>query len=162
MLVAMTHLLNRGHWGKRGFQDWIPPGDEKGFPSRHNFQCTTEHLRTCFFATIFNLMVEYDSNQLDRVFSALGDPTRRSLLQRLCLGPASVTELAAPVDMSLNAVSKHLKVLEQAGLIRREIEGRVHHVYLNAVPLENAERWVNHYRQFWDARLESLASWLER
>lgn len=107
-------------------------------------------------------MVEYDSHQLDRVFSALGDPTRRNLLQRLCIGPASVTELAAPLDMSLNAVSKHLKVLEQAGLIRREIEGRVHHVYLNAAPLENAERWVNHYRQFWDARLESLASWLER
>jgi DNA-binding transcriptional ArsR family regulator len=121
-----------------------------------------EHLRAWLFATIFNLMVEYDSNQLDRVFSSLGDPTRRTLLQRLCLGPASVTELAAPMDMSLNAVSKHLKVLEQAGLIRREIEGRVHHVYLNAAPLENAERWVNHYRQFWDARLESLASWLER
>jgi DNA-binding transcriptional ArsR family regulator len=64
--------------------------------------------------------------------------------------------------MSLNAVSKHLKVLERAGLIRREIEGRVHHVYLNPGPLEEAERWVNHYRQYWEARLDSLESWLGR
>ena len=107
-------------------------------------------------------MVDQKDNKLDRVFSALGDPTRRLLLRRLCQGPASVTELAAPLDMSLNAVSKHLKVLEKAGLIRREIEGRVHHVYLNAAPLEEAEKWVNHYRQFWDARLDSLGAWLER
>jgi DNA-binding transcriptional ArsR family regulator len=107
-------------------------------------------------------MVELQNTDLDQVFSALGDPTRRSLLRRLCQGPASVTELAAPLAMSLNAVSKHLKVLERAGLIRREIEGRVHHVYLNAGPLVEAERWVNHYRQFWDARLDSLGSWLER
>ena len=83
-------------------------------------------------------------------------------MRRLSIGPATVTELAAPMEMSLNAVSKHLKVLEQAGLIRREIEGRVHHVYLNAAPLEEAERWVNHYRQYWDARLESLEAWLLR
>jgi DNA-binding transcriptional ArsR family regulator len=107
-------------------------------------------------------MVEHNTNELDRVFSALGDPTRRTLLRRLCVGPASVSELAAPLEMSLNAVSKHLKVLEKAGLVRREIHGRVHHVYLNAGPLEKAEKWVNHYRQFWDARLASLASWLER
>jgi len=119
-------------------------------------------LRSRCYLTKFNQMVEYKTNELDRIFSALSDPTRRCLLQRLCLGPASVSELAAPLAMSLNAVSKHLKVLEKAGLIRREIEGRVHHVYLNAGPLEIAEKWVNHYRQFWDARLESLASWLER
>jgi len=107
-------------------------------------------------------MVEYQSDDLDRVFAALSDPTRRSLMHQLCIAPATVTELAAPLDMSLNAVSKHLKVLEQAGLIRREIEGRVHHVYLNAAPLEEAERWVNHYRQYWDARLDSLEAWLTR
>lgn len=107
-------------------------------------------------------MVEYSADVLDQVFAALSDPTRRSLLSRLCLGPASVTELAAPVDMSLNAVSKHLKVLEQAGLVRREIDGRLHHVYLNAEPLEEAERWVNQYRQFWEAQLDSLESWLVR
>jgi DNA-binding transcriptional ArsR family regulator len=107
-------------------------------------------------------MVEYSADVLDRVFAALSDPTRRSILHRLCLGPASVTELAAPVDMSLNAVSKHLKALEQAGLVRREIEGRVHHLYLNADPLQEAERWVNHYRQYWEARLDSLEDWLVR
>lgn len=111
---------------------------------------------------IFNHMVESSENLLDRVFAALGDPTRRALMRRLCIGPASVTELAAPLDMSLNAVSKHLKVLEQAGLVRREIDGRVHHVYLNAAPLQEAERWVNQYRQFWEARLDSLEDWLVR
>ena len=107
-------------------------------------------------------MVEYQSNTLDQVFAALSDSTRRVLLRRLCVGPASVTELARPLDMSLNAVSKHIKVLERAGLVRREVEGRVHHVYLDPGPLEEAERWVNHYRQYWEARLDSLESWLRR
>ena len=107
-------------------------------------------------------MVEYPTDVLDTVFAALGDPTRRLILRRLCVGPASVTELAAPLDMSLNAVSKHLKVLENSGLVRREVEGRTHHIFLNAAPLEAAERWVNHYRQYWEARLDSLQSWLVR
>ena len=102
------------------------------------------------------------SDTLNRVFAALSDPTRRAILHRLCLGPATVTELAEPIDMSLNAVSKHLKALEKADLIRREVEGRVHHVFLNAAPLEEAERWVNHYRQFWEFRLDSLENWLKR
>ena len=97
---------------------------------------------------------------LNRVFAALSDPTRRAIMHRLCLGPASVTELAEPVAMSLNAVSKHLKVLERANLIRREVDGRVHHLFLNAGPLEEAERWVNHYRQYWEHQLDSLAAWL--
>ena len=113
-------------------------------------------------AAIFNHMVEYKTRTLDDVFAALSDPTRRSLLRSLSIGPASVTELAAPMDMSLNAVSKHLKVLEHAGLVRREVEGRVHHIYLNAAPLEEAERWVNHYRHFWESRLYSLEDWLVR
>jgi DNA-binding transcriptional ArsR family regulator len=107
-------------------------------------------------------MVEYSSQTLDRVFAALSDPTRRSIIHRLCVGPASVGELAAPLDMSLNAVSKHVKVLETAGLVKREVEGRTHHIYLNPEPLEEAERWVNQYRQFWEARLDSLESWLAR
>lgn len=107
-------------------------------------------------------MVEYETPDLDRVFAALSDPTRRQLMRRLCIGPATVSELAQPIAMSLNAVSKHLKVLEQAGLVRREVQGRVHHLYLNPAPLAAAERWVNQYRQFWDARLDSLAAWLAR
>lgn len=113
------------------------------------------------FVHIFNLMVEYNSQNLDRVFAALSDPTRRLLMRRLCIGPATVSELAAPLEMSLNAVSKHLKVLEQAGLIQRTIKGRLHHISLNAAPLAEAERWVNQYRQFWDAHLNSLDSWLK-
>jgi DNA-binding transcriptional ArsR family regulator len=113
------------------------------------------------FVHIFNRMVEYNPHDLDRVFAALSDPTRRLLMRRLCAGPATVSELAAPLEMSLNAVSKHLKVLEQAGLIQRTIKGRVHHISLNAAPLAEAERWVNQYRQFWDARLDSLDSWLK-
>ena len=96
------------------------------------------------------------------MFAALSNPTRRAILRRLCAGPATVTELAAPVDMSLNAVSKHLMHLERADLIRREVRGRVHHLFLNAAPLEEAERWVNHYRQFWEFRLDSLENWLQR
>jgi DNA-binding transcriptional ArsR family regulator len=107
-------------------------------------------------------MVEYTIEALNRVFAALSDPTRRSILHRLSVGPASVGELAEPLDMSLNAVSKHLKYLEQAGLVRREVEGRVHHIFLNPQLLEEAERWVNHYRQFWEARLDSLEAWVAR
>jgi DNA-binding transcriptional ArsR family regulator len=107
-------------------------------------------------------MVEHNTSDLDRVFAALSDPTRRDLVRRLCISPATVSELAQPIDMSLNAVSKHLKVLEKAGLVRREVQGRVHHLYLNPAPLAAAESWVNQYRQFWDARLDSLEAWLTR
>lgn len=107
-------------------------------------------------------MVEYKASDLDRIFAALGDPIRRDLLRRLCIAPATVSELAAPQAVSLNAVSKHLKVLEKAGLIRRQIKGRVHHVYLNAGPLAVAEEWVNQYRQFWNAQLDSLEDWLQQ
>jgi len=95
------------------------------------------------------------------VFTALGNPTRRAILKRLCAGPATVTEVAAPLRMSLNAVSKHLMHLERADLIRREVEGRVHHLFLNAGPLEEAEHWVSRYRQFWEFRLDSLENWLQ-
>jgi len=81
-------------------------------------------------------------------------------MQRLCVGSATVNEIAAPLAMSLNAVSKHLKALEQVGLVRREIKGRVHHIHLNAAPLAEAERWVNQYRMFWESRLDSLDTWL--
>ncbi len=117
--------------------------------------------RSVCIVYIFNHMVEQNKHNLDRVFASLSDPTRRLLLRRLCIGPATVSELAAPLDMSLNAVSKHLKVLELAGLIRRDVVGRVHHITLNAAPLAEAEAWVNQYRQFWDAHLDSLEDWLK-
>jgi DNA-binding transcriptional ArsR family regulator len=105
-------------------------------------------------------MVEYRAEDLDRTFTALSDQTRRDILNRLALGASSVTELAEPYEMSLNAVSKHLKVLEQAGLVSRTVEGRVHRLELNAAPLRDAEEWVARYRSFWEARLDALEQFL--
>jgi DNA-binding transcriptional ArsR family regulator len=98
---------------------------------------------------------------LDLVFKALGDQTRRELLARLTDGPAMVTELAKPFDMSLPAVGKHLRVLEKAGLVERTITGRVHRCELNASPLKNAGDWLNHYRKFWDETLHALSTYIQ-
>jgi DNA-binding transcriptional ArsR family regulator len=100
-------------------------------------------------------------DRLDGVFHALADRTRRALLARLAEGPAPVGELAAPFDMSLPAVSKHLRVLEQAGLVSREIDGRVHRCSLEAAPLQEIEQWLAFYRTFWDETLEALARFVE-
>jgi DNA-binding transcriptional ArsR family regulator len=102
-----------------------------------------------------------DETHLDRVFRALGDRTRRGILNRLAQGPASISDLAEPFDMSLPAVSKHLRVLERAGLVRRRIDGRVHRCSLSALPLEDAQRWVMRYRRFWEETLESLSDYLD-
>jgi DNA-binding transcriptional ArsR family regulator len=100
-------------------------------------------------------------DRLDRVFHALSDRTRRTLMLRLEAGPAMVTELAAPFRISLPAVSKHLRVLEAAALIERRIDGRVHRCSLNAAPMEEAERWLDRYRIFWQDRLAALARYVE-
>ena len=100
--------------------------------------------------------------KLDRVFSALADQTRRGLLSRLAEKPATVTELAAPWKMSLPAVSKHIRVLERAGLVARTVDGRVHHCSLSAVPLRDAELYIARYRSFWEETLDSLARYVER
>src|ERR1700733_11196414 len=94
--------------------------------------------------------------QLDGVFEAVADATRRSILDRLREGPLTVTGLAEPYDMSLNAVSKHLKKLESAGLIRRDVRGREHFCSLDAARLEAAMDWMEHYRAFWTERLDAL------
>lgn len=99
--------------------------------------------------------------RLDRIFAALGDRTRRALLKRLSAGPAMVTELAAPFAMSLPAVSKHLKVLEKAGLVRRSVKGRVHNCALDAAALRDAEAWIERTGAFWDGTLNSLAEFIE-
>ena len=106
-------------------------------------------------------MVKYQSQDLDAVFSALGDPTRWAILARLALGEASVGDLAAPHEMSLPAVSKHLRVLERAGLVQRTPEGRISRCTLDASPLREAADWVEHYRAFWEGRLDALARYLE-
>lgn len=101
------------------------------------------------------------ATQLDLLFSALGDRTRRALLARLAESPAMVTELAAPFDLSLPAVSRHIRVLEAAGLVRRTVEGRVHHCTLVAGPLRRADAWLQHYRHFWDTNLDAFARHVE-
>ena len=106
-------------------------------------------------------MVKYQSDGLNEIFGALADPTRRAILARLALGETSVGELAEPFEMSLPAVSKHLGVLETAGLVQREKQGRVRRCQLDGRPLEAAATWIEHYRQFWETRLDSLARYLE-
>jgi len=93
---------------------------------------------------------------LDTVLAAIADPTRRAIIDRLTRGPARVTDVAAPFDMSLNAVSKHIKVLEGAGLVRRVRAGREHTLELDAEPLEQVKTWVLRYEQFWSERLDRL------
>ncbi len=107
-------------------------------------------------------MVKYSDTQLNSVFHALSDSTRRAILARLASGEALVTELAEPFEMSLPAISKHLGVLEKAGLLHRHKDGRIRRCQLTAGPLENAADWVNFYRQFWEIRLDSLARYLEK
>jgi DNA-binding transcriptional ArsR family regulator len=107
-------------------------------------------------------MVEYRSDRLDRTLAAIADPTRRAILARLALGNARVTDLAEPFAMSLNAVSKHLRVLESAGLLRREVRGREHRLSLDAKPLREASQWLAAYQHFWEQRLDALAHFLER
>ena len=105
-------------------------------------------------------MVEYRPSSLNRTYAALADPTRRAILTRLIHRDARVTELAAPFAMSLNAVSKHLRVLEQAGLIRRQVRGREHVLSLQATQLQEAAEWIETYRRFWAERLDRLDSFL--
>jgi DNA-binding transcriptional ArsR family regulator len=101
---------------------------------------------------MFNLMVE----QLDRVFGALSDPTRRAMLRRLAMGERTVGELAEPFEMSFAAAAKHVKVLEDAGLLRRRIDGRMHRCRIDPGPLAQAERWLTYYQRFWPPRLDDL------
>lgn len=99
-------------------------------------------------------------DQLSSIFAALADPTRRAILVRLADGEAAVTELAAPFEMSLPAVSKHLKVLEKAGLITRSREAQWRPCRLEAEPLREANDWLEKYRQFWDDRFDRLDDYL--
>ena len=99
-------------------------------------------------------------DRLSATFSALADPTRRAILARLTLGEASVSELAEPFDMSLPAVSKHLKVLERAGLIARGREAQWRPCTLRAGPLKDIADWVEHYRRFWEQSFDRLDEYL--
>jgi DNA-binding transcriptional ArsR family regulator len=101
-------------------------------------------------------------DRLDAIFHALGHRARRALLARLAGAPAMITDLAEPFTMSLPAVSRHIRVLEQAGLVARTVDGRIHQCSLEAAPLRQAQQWLNHYRLFWEGSLESLARYAEK
>ena len=102
-------------------------------------------------------MVEYlNDSRLDRTLAALADPTRRAILARLAKGEAKVTDIAEPYDISLNAVSKHLRVLERAGLLQREIRGREHVLSYDGGPLAEVGTWLESHRRFWSQALDRL------
>ena len=107
-------------------------------------------------------MVKYTEENLNNTFAALSDPTRRAILARLAKGETQVTELAAPFGISLPAVSKHLRVLEKANLVKRRIEGRVHHFSANPLPMVSAKGWIENHQQFWEQQLEALGQYLEQ
>jgi DNA-binding transcriptional ArsR family regulator len=101
-------------------------------------------------------MVERSATALDAIYGAIAHPVRRSLVERLGAGTARVTDLAGGYDVSLAAVSKHIRVLEGAGLVRRAVTGREHWLVLEASRLEPASRWLDYYRRFWEAGLDRL------
>ena len=107
-------------------------------------------------------MVEYGSRLLDRTFGALADPTRRRILAHLAKGDECVTDLARPHAMSLAAVSKHLIVLEKAGLVKRHRQGRVHSLALEAKPMQEAQAWIGRYRKFWEGNLDQFEKYLDK
>ena len=101
------------------------------------------------------------ADQLSATFAALADPTRRAIVARLASGECSVTELAEPFEMSLPAVSKHLRVLERAGLIARRREAQWHHCRLEAQPIKDVAEFAERYRHIWEARLDRLSTYLQ-
>lgn len=107
-------------------------------------------------------MVKFSAPSLDATFAALADPTRREIVTRLADGDSSVGELAAPFDISLPAISKHLGVLEEAGLIAREKEGRVRRCRLVTEPMRDAIEWMVRYGQFWEEQLDFLEEYLAK
>ena len=111
-------------------------------------------MRRAFY--IFNRMVELQTRQLDTVFHALGDATRRRMLRDLADGERTVGQLAEPFAISFQAASKHVKALESAGLIRREVRGRTHICSLEPGPLASAHAWLGFYERFWSTRLDVL------
>jgi DNA-binding transcriptional ArsR family regulator len=106
-------------------------------------------------------MVDKSPERLDAVFRALADPTRRAMLRDLAQAPRTIGELAAPFAISLAGASKHIQMLERAGLIRREVQGRVHTCRLDARPLHAGAEWIRHYERFWNRRLDALEALLK-
>ena len=121
---------------------------------------STNRLTIKNYLLILNRMVELDSSRLDIVFRALGDATRRGMLASLAQGQRSISELAEPFAMSFAGASKHVKVLEEAGLVRREVRGRTHICRLEPGPMAGADQWLRHYERFWTSRVDALENLL--
>jgi DNA-binding transcriptional ArsR family regulator len=111
---------------------------------------------------MLNIMVEHSGDGLDATYGALAHPIRRQMVERLRDRDARVTELAAGFDVSLAAASRHIRVLESAGLLRRTVRGRDHHLSLDPTPLADAAQWIDTYRDFWERRLDALDRLLVR
>jgi DNA-binding transcriptional ArsR family regulator len=111
-------------------------------------------------APILTLMGEYKSTKLDELFGAVSDGTRRAILARLAQSDARVTELASAFPISLNSTSKHIRILERAGLVARSVRGREHVLSLNAGPMAEAAEWMEFYRRFWEERLAALENFV--
>ncbi|MET1756128.1 metalloregulator ArsR/SmtB family transcription factor [Novosphingobium sp. RD2P27] len=105
-------------------------------------------------------MLQYESRPLDKAFHALSDPSRRAMIERLSRGPASVSELANPLPMTLSAVTQHLRVLEAAGLVRSGKEGRVRTCALDAEAMARVERWITDRKRFWEQQYDQLEAFL--
>ncbi len=106
-------------------------------------------------------MVKYNENQLNSLFGALSDPTRRRIIEKLSHDDLIVTEIASEFKMSLPAVSKHIKVLEKAGLVKRKKEGKLHKISYEKEAVKSAWSWIGQYRKFWEASLDSLEQFLD-
>ena len=106
-------------------------------------------------------MVNYPEERLDPIFSALADPTRRAILDRLSHGEATIGEVARPFPASLPAISKHIKILETAGLVERRKDGRTHHLRLVSARLEEAMAWLDQVRWYWETQFDSLEQFLQ-
>src|SRR3984957_19615305 len=127
----------------------------------HSFSISPNSPLTFFLLrSIVNHMVKHLTAILDATFGALSDATRRGILAQLALGETSVSDLAAPYDMSLPAVSKHLRVLEDAGLVQRHKDGRVHRCRLAPEPMKGAAEWIAYYRHFWERQFDALEQYL--
>jgi DNA-binding transcriptional ArsR family regulator len=106
-------------------------------------------------------MVNYSERTYDALFLALADPTRRAMVHRLSRGSATIGELGGPFSITKPAITKHVRKLEDAGLVRREREGRTHRLVLEAAAMRRAEEWIERHRQFWEACLDRLATYVE-
>jgi len=106
-------------------------------------------------------MVKYSAAVLDRTFSAVSDPTRRDILDRLARGPASISELAQPLGLSLPGLLKHVRILEEADLVRTEKNGRTRQCTLGPAQLDEAAEWIERYREQWERRLDRLETYID-